>query len=130
MDKKVLSESNVDLSCFSSTITSGATDGLKDDSKMVELQSNHSLTNPNQAIGDVENDPKSVDQDDEDTKSLTNYQKNSLSLQSLSSMDAKSALSSITVKEGYWVSQQDCNGVLFKLLWIGKKYDTVCLLPP
>ena len=97
---------------------------------MVELQSNHSLTNPNQAIGDVENDPKSVDQDDEDTKSLTNYQKNSLSLQSLSSMDAKSALSSITVKEGYWVSQQDWNGVLFKLLWIGKKYDTVCLLPP
>ena len=120
MDKKVLSESNVDISCFSSTITSGATDGLKDDSKMVELQSNHSLTS-NQAIGDVENDPK---------ESLTNYQKNSLSLQSLSSMDAKSALSSITVKEGYWVSQQDWNGVLFKLLWIGKKYDTVCLLPP
>ena len=93
MDKKVLSESNVDISCFSSTITSGATDGLKDDSKMVELQSNHSLTS-NQAIGDVENDPK---------ESLTNYQKNSLSLQSLSLMDARKDKG----KEGYWVSKQD-----------------------
>ena len=118
MDKEVLSESLVDLSMVEfqslhslTTPTQNPDDqvkvieGFEDEPLSFELQ-----PTPIQAIEGVENDPEPVDHlDDENPEfleSLVDIQKNSLlSLQSFTSLDAKSAIS-ITIKEGYWVSQK------------------------